>query len=410
MTSPSLKKKQELKRIDSLLKGYDLCDHCIGRLCTHRKDDETFQKAGQRIRNEITNLSETACDQCYLCNGLFSELSDFYLLAKESITNYDFKSFLIGCQIDEEIVEREKQLIEEFHLINTASLKQEINEYIGILLETEIHKEVDFKHPDIMIIVDTRYNIISLQIKSLFFYGRYNKFQRGIPQTKWFCRKCRGKGCRYCHYTGKLYDASIEEFIAYPILKATVAKDESFHGAGREDIDVRMLGNGRPFVLEVKDPKKRTIDFQQIKKQIETFSKGAITIQSLKSTNSSDIARIKQAHFRKVYEVRIHAKNPIQKEKLKKVALSLHGKTINQQTPTRVAKRRADLIRRRQIYHCKVMEVNGTRASLQIETESGTYIKELITGDDGRTQPNLSEMLNDSCIVETLDVIEVKGE
>ena len=49
-------------------------------------------------------------------------------------------------------------------------------------------------------------------------------------------------------------------------------------------------------------------------------------------------------------------------------------------------------------------------ASLEIETESGTYIKELVTGDEGRTQPNISDLLDDTCVVETLDVIEVKGE
>ena len=84
-----------------------------------------------------------------------------------------------------------------------------------------------------------------------------NKYSREIPQTKWFCRICRGKGCRKCNYTGTLYEQSIEELIAKYFLEETKASDESFHGAGREDIDVRMLGNGRPFVLEVKDPAKR---------------------------------------------------------------------------------------------------------------------------------------------------------
>lgn len=28
------------------------------------------------------------------------------------------------------------------------------------------------------------------------------------------------------------------------------------HGSGREDIDVRMLGDGRPFILEFINPKK----------------------------------------------------------------------------------------------------------------------------------------------------------
>jgi tRNA pseudouridine synthase 10 len=48
--------------------------------------------------------------------------------------------------------------------------------------------------------------------------------------------------------------------------------------------------------------------------------------------------------------------------------------------------------------------------SLIIEAESGTYIKELISGDGGRTRPSLSELVGVPCNVSKLDVIEIKGE
>mgnify|MGYP006288681263 FL=1 len=398
------------EKIPRLLQSYRLCDHCIGRLCTHRKEDELFQQAGKRVREKYTTFSKTLENNCELCNGLFEELPEFYQIAFDSVKDYEFNTFLIGCKIDEDISKRENQIIEEFNLEDTASVKQEINEYIGIRLEEEIEKTVSFKHPDIMIILNTQFNVVSLQIKPLYLFGRYNKFQRGIPQTKWFCRQCHGKGCRYCKYTGKLYEDSVEEFIAKPVVKASQAEDEAFHGAGREDIDVRMLGDGRPFVLEVKNPKKRTLDLYTLTKQIKTESNDAVAVNSFKYTKSSDIARIKEAHFQKVYVVKIHASVPIQKEKLKKVAESLQGTTINQQTPTRVAKRRAKKVRKRQIYRCNVLEVDEDRASIEIESESGTYIKELITGDNGKTQPNLSALLDFACSVDALDVKQVKGE
>ena len=111
-----------------------------------------------------------------------------------------------------------------------------------------------------MAVIDTAYDIVSLQISSLFIYGRYKKLQRGIPQTKWPCQICRGKGCKKCNYTGKLYETTVEELIAQKALELTKGTDESFHGSGREDIDALMLGTGRPFVLEIKNPKKRNID------------------------------------------------------------------------------------------------------------------------------------------------------
>ena len=37
------------------------------------------------------------------------------------------------------------------------------------------------------------------------------------------------------------------------------------HAAGREDIDVRMLGTGRPFIFEVMDPKRAISSGKQMK-------------------------------------------------------------------------------------------------------------------------------------------------
>ena len=45
--------------------------------------------------------------------------------------------------------------------------------------------------------------------------------------------------------------------------------------------------------------------------------------------------------------------------------------------------------------------------AMKIKTEGGLYIKELISGDEGRSQPNVSEILGVNAICEQLDVLEV---
>jgi tRNA pseudouridine synthase 10 len=40
--------------------------------------------------------------------------------------------------------------------------------------------------------------------------------------------------------------------------------------------------------------------------------------------------------------------------------------------------------------------------------EAGLYIKELISGDSGRTKPSLSEILGKSACVSSLDVVQVE--
>jgi len=49
-------------------------------------------------------------------------------------------------------------------------------------------------------------------------------------------------------------------------------------------------------------------------------------------------------------------------------------------------------------------------ATLIIKAESGTYIKELVTGDDGRTTPSLAELAGVKMEVKELDVIEIGEE
>ena len=100
----------------------------------------------------------------------------------------------------------------------------EINREIGKILEKTLKKTVNFENPDIAVLIDTAFDAVSLQICSLFIYGIYKKFERGIPQTKWPCKICRGKGCRSCSYTGKLYNTSVEEFIAKKGLDVTTVE------------------------------------------------------------------------------------------------------------------------------------------------------------------------------------------
>ena len=82
--------------------------------------------------------------------------------------------------------------------------------------------------------------------ESQFVAGRYLKLQRGISQTPWLVGKKRKA------------DTSVSEFFEASLNEHYQATEVKFVSAGREDADVLMLGTGRPFLLEFKDPKKLT--------------------------------------------------------------------------------------------------------------------------------------------------------
>ena len=80
---------------------------------------------------------------------------------------------------------------------------------------------------------------------------------------------------------------------------------------------------------------------------------------------------------------------------------------INQNTPTRVMHRRAHKLRKRRILNFKVKRLNSTLIEMVLRCEGGLYIKELISGDGGRTSLSVSEatMIPARCV--ELDVMKV---
>jgi tRNA pseudouridine synthase 10 len=80
---------------------------------------------------------------------------------------------------------------------------------------------------------------------------------------------------------------------------------------------------------------------------------------------------------------------------------------IKQRTPHRVSHRRADKIRKRRVKDLTVTKIDEKNLELKIDCEGGLYIKELISGDEGRTQPSVSSLLGIPAKCVQLDVLEV---
>jgi tRNA pseudouridine synthase 10 len=190
-------------------------------------------------------------------------------------------------------------------------------------------------------------------------------------------------------------------------VEAAHAAGEAFHGMGREDIDARMLGTGRPFVLELKSPQRRTLDLPSLAADVKRRSAGRVEAVDIVPTDPGAPARFKSADPDKSYLAACRAEGPVDPEQLRAVVAGLEGVHLEQRTPERVAHRRADLVRRRRILAIAVRAIDGDRFDVEIRAESGTYIKEFVSGDEGRTQPSLSQRLGQAVKVEALDVVAI---
>src|SRR2546427_282323 len=219
------------------------------------------------------------------------------------------------------------------------------------------------------------------------------------------CRRCRGKGCARCGGTGKMYPTSVEEVVAAEVMRESGGTGHALHGMGREDVDARMLGRGRPFIVEIKEPRKRRIDLNAAVRRMNTS--GIVEVDQLTPATGADVVALKEDRAAKTYRVLLRTVPPVDEAKLKGTLPVLVGEPIAQRTPGRVVHRRADTIRARRLLSAEVVGVEGDRAELRVTAEAGTYIKEWVHGDGGRTRPSLAERLGAACEVLELDVLDV---
>jgi tRNA pseudouridine synthase 10 len=120
------------------------------------------------------------------------------------------------------------------------------------------------------------------------------------------------------------------------------------------------------------------------------------------------VRRLKKGEgSQKEYRLLAEFEKEVTDEDLRKLEETLTGASIKQQTPLRVLHRRADLIRERYIYKVKVKKVSLKRVLMEIRCQGGLYVKELVSGDEGRTIPNVSDLLGNRAKTLKLDVLKV---
>ncbi len=396
------KAKEILKKTEG-----NICFHCFGRKLSTLVKNKTHLQTAYEVCDILgVDLKDR---HCQICDNVFDKITPELfgkIYNKFDYLNIEFETFEVGTIIQKEIKQKDEELSDELGL-NSESIKKHLNRIIATQIASKRNKKIDLIKQDIVVNVNLKNEgKIRIQINPIFIEGKYNKYIRGIPQTEWFCVYCKGKGCRKCNGTGKQYSESVEELLSKHLLEATRGYKSKFHGAGREDVDVLMLGSGRPFVIEIKEPKKRKINLKELEQKINEINKGKTRYTNLKYCESYRKGQIKQSSPEtfKVYKAKVCCDKEFDESKLKELEFL---NEINQQTPIRVLKRRTDKIRQKHVKELTTQIINNKSFELTIKTEGGLYIKELISGDEGRTQPNISEILGVNAFCEQLDVVEI---
>jgi len=366
----------------------------------------SFDMAAEILRN--IRKSARKKKECYLCQGLFKSVDTLVENALETLKDYEYATFLVGVELPTAVEEREDEFKASFEVGYGESMRNEFSRDIGKKIAAATKKPAEYKKPDVVVLVRPFTGEIIIQSNPLYVRGAYKKLVRSIPQSMWLCRSCGGEGCPKCDVTGKMYSESVEEIVAGPVLEKTGGEDVAFHAAGREDVDARMLGAGRPFIMEVKKPRRRFIDLQSLTELVNKQARGKVEVLNLRSASKDDVRQLKKAEASaKIYKVLIDFDRDVSDEELKTIKKTLAKAVIRQQTPLRVLHRRADLVREKYIYEAHLKRLAPNRAEMKIRCQGGLYIKELISGDEGRTIPSVASIINAEAKPLELDVLKI---
>ncbi|XP_065060401.1 tRNA pseudouridine synthase Pus10-like isoform X2 [Rhopilema esculentum] len=233
--------------------------------------------------------------------------------------------------------------------------------------------------------------------EAIYVAGRYNKYSRELSQTPWIIDGTRKT------------ESSVQELICDKILQYFRATDLKFISAGREDVDVKMLGSGRPFAIELINSRRTKTSEEDVKElQISiNSSTDMIAVNRLQMIPKKDLTLLKEGeeHKIKLYRATVYAKNGVSDEKLESLQNDL---VISQKTPVRVLHRRPFAARSKTIHSISAERIDQNHFALNLSTQAGTYIKEFVHGDFRRTCPSLGSLLETEVDILELDVQEVE--
>ncbi|MDG5776126.1 tRNA pseudouridine(54/55) synthase Pus10 [Haloarculaceae archaeon H-GB1-1] len=404
-----------------------ICDSCLGRLYADRSFGLGNPERGHAMRvalalEEDVPLEDVKYDAdeavCWVCEGECADFDAWAENAAAALRGYEFDTYQVGTKVPPLLEENDVLLREEVGLEEDAGelLKSEYNREVGKRFGRLTDTEVDFGRPDVLALIDLATGEIDVQVNSAFVYGRYRKLERDIPQTEWPCRECnetgikRGEECPGCDGTGYRYDESVEELTTPVVLEAMNGADATFHGAGREDVDALMLDSGRPFVIEVDEPRIRDVDVADLEAEINDFADGKAEVEGLRLATHEMVERVKELDASKTYRMEIEFGDDVAADDFEAALDELEGATVHQDTPQRVSHRRADLTRTREVYEISGDFEDARHATVELHGEGGLYVKELVSSDEGRTEPSLAGLLGVDAVVTALDVLDVQGE
>ena len=373
--------KSQSDTVSKILKNYDLCEYCTGRIISKIVGKPPSKFLGKKY---LKKLGKSDHKTCYICKNIFDSLEFVISNIFEKSSHFDFKTFHLGITLKPSFLERDDYLKSKFKIKGIENIKFGIAKELAKKISRRTNSKRITDDPDLFIQANFKDESCILRAKPMFVYGRYNKKIRKLPQKQGLCRSCNGIGCHNCDFKGIENLQSIEGKISNLFIKKFDCNQVKINWIGGEDQSSLVLGKGRPFFAKILNPKRRN---RILRKTSDLEGVYLSELQKLSIQPKGSIP------FKSEVSITIDTKKPISSNQLKKLKILENAEIQDFSRDKRSIKKR--------IYKVGYKKLGKTSFILDLFADGGISIKSLIQQSD--VVPNVSELLENQCECKKFD-------
>jgi tRNA pseudouridine synthase 10 len=355
------------------LQGYRLCQHCSER------------QGGEALGFEVV-----AAKDCFICAGMMDEVSRMARAATKTSRKYEFRTFSVGVSVPEGVQEREDELRSNLKLKGYETIKTQTARLVAGDVSKVLRRKIDKQRPDLALLVDFGAGDVSGTSRPLFYYGRYTK-PAGVSQRRELCHDCGGGGCKKCRNTGFELKPSVEGLLRKKLAGFSGSDKMTFSWLGSEDRESVVASPGRPFVADVKSPRKRRFP----RTFGVRFRGGTVTVSSGKMLPAKPV---RLPSFRFWTKIKGTAASKVSAESLAELRTKFRRAEVRFERPHNRPTTKT-------VYRASAT-ARGRTLFVDAELDGGLPVKRFVSGE--LVSPSVSEVLKTEVICRSFDICGVR--
>jgi tRNA pseudouridine synthase 10 len=174
------------------------------------------------------------------------------------------------------------------------------------------------------------------------------------------------------------------------MLEITKGDTPKFSWLGGEDKDSLVLGNGRPFLLQISNPKLRWL-----KRELKINENGVCA--ALKQQSPPFSFQL-PSHFTTKTKIIIEAEQDLSNVRLATSLNVLENSEVSYYVKSKIVKKK--------IYSVEVQQIDEKKFVLTMIADGGLFIKQFVGGQD-YIEPNISKIVGMKCACVAFDILDV---